>query len=403
MSQRNAISDSNSPDASGEETLNANARMMRSTTTNYLSSEDDLELNSEEEIILINETNNDSIEQIPDSSPVAEIQNTEVRNTSQNQVMSQTEDNNPRVINYFEEMQNTNPQAKRWVFTWNNPPENWAGILAQLTAVKQLKLEFIIGCFETGQLENTPHIQGYARFNKKVYYRTLRSKIQCFWDVARGDEASNIEYCTKQNGEKFSWGKPRTEKGKKFLSAKQKVEKLREDVIKHNWQEFEQLHPVESTYQKNIWLTYKYEHSDLNAIWEGDLKCKNFWIWGPPGTGKSKWAWHQKGRIYLKLSNKWWDGFHLDDYSIVLIEDWPCDKQMLAQNMKTWADRYKFIAEVKGGTIWVPPSKYKLIVTSNYSISQCFNPGDVEAIQRRFNEIHIETAEDIRLLMDIEI
>ena len=355
MSQRsdsieNDYVDENSPNASGAETLGINNQ--QTTVINYLSSTDTEDYVEE---IRYNETNNTnslnsnreySSPEITERENIQEeITNNEIIPNANNETISQREmssgDNN--------QTQNVNQRARRWIFTWNNPPPNWGGILAQLTAVKQLQLEFIIGCLEHGEERQTPHIQGFARFKKQVYYATLRSKIACFWEVARGSESQNIDYCTKQNGEKFTWGKPATEESKKTMSAEARVESLRKDVIEMNWQQFEDAHPVESTYQKNIWLNYKYEHKQDDTIWGGILSKKNFWIYGPPGTGKSRWAWQQQGAIYVKLQNKWWDGFHYADYNIVLIEDWGADKGMLAPNLKQWSDRYKFIAEIKGG------------------------------------------------------
>ena len=58
--------------------------------------------------------------------------------------------------------------------------------------------------------------------------------------------------------------------------------------------------------------------------------------------------------------------------------------------MKIWADRYTFTGEIKGAHSVIAPS-YNLIVTSNYSIRECFSSiEDVEAIQRRFTEIYFD-------------
>lgn len=377
------LHETESPNASGVETLNMNIMRERRNTQRSFSNQT-IYTSPEPEKAIITEDESADVEE---RDPVRTVENVNQQDHMQN--------NN-------HQLQTRNPHARRWVFTWNNPPENWKVLLAQITAIKALKTKFIIGGYEVGTETETPHIQGYVRFDKLVYYRTLRSKLQIFWDVANGNEAQNIEYCLKQGGDNFKWGTPVTVEGKGIMTAQSRVLKLREDVVKMAWTEFETAHPVESTYQKNIWINYKYEHSVMANVWEGELRQKNFWIWGPPGTGKSRWAWNQGGNIYLKSQNKWWDGFHLEEYNIVLLEDWPNDKAMLAPNMKTWADRYKFIAEVKGGTIWVAPGKYRLVVTSNYSIEQCFNPGDVDAIKRRFNEIHIENGDDIRLTMKMD-
>ena len=66
---------------------------------------------------------------------------------------------------------------------------------------------------------------------------------------------------------------------------------------------------------------------------------------------------------------------------------------MLTQYLKTWADRYPFRAETKGSSMMIRPKK--IIVTSNYSIDQCFsNPEDAEAIKRRFHSVHFSRLRD---------
>ena len=63
---------------------------------------------------------------------------------------------------------------------------------------------------------------------------------------------------------------------------------------------------------------------------------------------------------------------------------------MVSQNectgsqLKIWADRYPFSAQIKGGTLLkIRPTK--LIVLSNYEMEECFpNEADLLPLKRRF-------------------
>lgn len=400
-SENNAIIIDDSPVASGDETLNNNQREeARQTIINYLDSDDSDSIISSP--VLVNnepsETDNRETGETNRGKTREEVQcqtdqdefTTQLQNTMQNIIATRQENGNDA---------NLNKRGRRWVFTWNNPPPDWKAKLIQFKSIKALQIKFLICELEHGEERNTEHVQGYIRSSARLYYRTLRTKIPAWWDLAVGDENDNISYCTKEGSDILRLGVPDTKGGKKLVSTNERIKNLRSDVISMSWAEFEDKHPMESTYQQSIWLKYRYEHTQNDKIWDGELKSKNYWVWGAPGTGKSAWAWSQQGKIYVKLQNKWWDGFHLDTYTIVLIEDWGSDKGMLAPNLKQWADRYKFIAEVKGGTIWINPGQYRLIITSNYSIEQCFQLDDARALQRRFTEIQINNPEDIRLLM----
>lgn len=129
----------------------------------------------------------------------------------------------------------------------------------------------------------------------------------------------------------------------------------------------------------------------VHEDYEGDLKAKNIWIWGPSRTGKTYWARHfSNKRIYVKPINKWWDGY--DGQEVVIIEDIDPDScQHLAHYMKVWADRYPFTAALKGSSTVISPKEYILIVTSNYSIADCFEGKDLVPVRERFEEWHVES------------
>lgn len=124
-----------------------------------------------------------------------------------------------------------------------------------------------------------------------------------------------------------------------------------------------------------------------------DLIC--YWIWGPPGAGKSYFvrSLHHPDELFIKSQTRWWDGW-TPSYTAVLIDDFDKNGTCLSHHIKIWADRYPFPAEIKGS--YVSPKYRALYITSNYRIEELW-PDDEElqkAIKRRFHVYHMTDRDD---------
>lgn len=95
--------------------------------------------------------------------------------------------------------------AKRWLFTWNNYPENWMALLAPAFGVGSL---WNIGK-EVGA-KGTPHLQGYVEFPEKIRpmrYKGIPKEIHWgdkFGKPCKGSREDNVLYTSKDGNLAYS-------------------------------------------------------------------------------------------------------------------------------------------------------------------------------------------------------
>jgi len=225
---------------------------------------------------------------------------------------------------------------------------------------------------ETG----TPHLQGYVCFKDAKTLTSVSTYLsRAYLAVARGDSKENFEYCTK-DGDYFEYGdRPDTQKTK----GEKNKERWEDALVAAREGRYtdipaDMLIQCGSGFQRAVILTTVHNLDDTSE--------KMDWYCGASGTGKSRKAREENPNAYLKMCNKWWDGYKGED--VVIIEDFDKDHKVLCHHLKIWADRYKFPAEVKGAKIDIRPRK--IIITSNYHPKDIWeDEKDIEPILRRFH------------------
>lgn len=310
----------------------------------------------------------------------------------------------------------SNPSSTRWCCTINNPTEDDINAFTHLI---ENDCERGIGEMEHIDGVGTPHIQGYVQFNTCRHLSTLRKKIpRAHWIIARGNWQENFNYCSKEGHVIYCKGD--LDEARKWMSnrlmcmaaSKNKVDfNVMFDDMKHlSPEQFESKYPKEWYKNSDKVLRIMISHALANAKAfnpQVPLSSKNYWIWGEPGVGKTRWA----SDIFPYASqlrknfNKWWDGYRLLSTKIVILDDYPCNPQgnVLVQYIKIWGDRYPFEGECKGSHVLVEPGRFLFIITSNYPIDQCFLfEEDKAAIHRRFREIEM-TKDNAPLILGTRI
>ena len=270
--------------------------------------------------------------------------------------------------------------ARHWCFTLNNYTEE------QYDEILGLDTEYLVVGREVGE-SGTPHLQGYLTLRKKGRVLKLLKKSKPHWEVMRGTPRQASDYCKKDNVYFERGDLPCANEIERWDRARTAASEGRMDDIPSD--------------------IYVRHYSSLYRIYQDSMpdpgsrnELRNYWIYGATGCGKSSGVREFFGdeNIYPKPLNKWWDGYK--NQRVVLIEEVsPRDKEWLGEKLKVWADHYPFIGEVKGRSVLIRPPI--VVVTSNYSLSECFpEPQVQEPLVRRFKVLHMISYNNLTGLFD---
>lgn len=273
-------------------------------------------------------------------------------------------------------------QHPNWCFTlqYGGPKQPLLEDLEPQVKVLENKCTYIIYGKECAPTTGQRHLQGYCELRKPARLTELVKIISCHWEPAKGTGIQNKEYCSKE-GDFHEQGELKIPPG---------------DMERNRWdQAREEAVAGKQITDSQIFICH---YSSVKAIQkdhmvlpeEVDGVC-GLWIYGEAGTGKSWKARRDYPDHYLKMCNKWWDGYQGQPY--VIIDDFDKNHHVLGHHLKIWADRYPFVAEIKQTATPMRPKK--IIVTSQYSIEEIWPDEETRAaLKRRFKCVRLGAPKD---------
>lgn len=267
-------------------------------------------------------------------------------------------------------------RSRNWCGTINNPADK--GIDRE-HLWKPEAMKYLIVGMERGAT-GTPHYQFFVRFlNARRFDSVKKIFAGAHLEVCRGSPKENIEYCKKE-GDYVEHGEAplsKTDIGdlekQRWTDALQAAKEGRIDDI-----------PADITLRH--YRTIRLIQKDYMEPAEDANSVTGIWLWGESGAGKSRKARLDYPQAYLKMANKWWDGYQNQEN--VILDDLDKNHHVLGHHLKIWSDRYAFIAETKGGALQIRPSV--LCVTSQYQIHEIWDDEETrDALKRRFKCIQV--------------
>lgn len=265
-------------------------------------------------------------------------------------------------------------KTNRFCFTRNNYTELHVAILKE-----DLSNIFQYWCFgiEVGE-EGTPHLQGYVEFHNNMKLRISAAQRR-FYDIglegcaifaAKGTALQNIAYCSKQ-GNFFEGGTRPKGQGKRTDL----------DDVCNMVNEGRSLQDIADIYPAQI-VKFHNGIQKLMTIKSSRrfFKTEVWWLYGPTGSGKSRYAWEQDPSSYMKTgTHKWWDGYM--GQNAVILDDFRPSKELPFQFILNLFDRYPLSVEVKGGMVeFVSKIIY---VTTPYSPEEICNHLDWLGVEQK--------------------
>lgn len=234
------------------------------------------------------------------------------------------------------EIKRPNAPRVNWCFTLNNytPDEE--------KEVQALNCTYLVYGREVGEEKKTPHLQGYIRYDSGISFQDLSVAIpRARLSVTRSVKASII-YC-KKDGDFFEKGvrpghiKP-LDQGDQWADLKNDISEPLSTIANNHFKLFARC----STGITKLRSMHLYEAT--RAFRDVTVTV----IWGPPGSGKTRYCWEHYPDLYcldFDMQGVWWDNY--DGHDVLLIDDF--NGQIKFTRLLRLLDGYQCRLPVKGG------------------------------------------------------
>lgn len=264
-----------------------------------------------------------------------------------------------------------NARSRSWCYTLNNYTD---AVLDHLSAVTST-----YHCYglESAPTTGTKHVQGYIHFENCKSFNSVKRILGSspHLERAKGSAADNRKYCSK-DGDFHEFGTIPAQGRRNDLT------RLKSELVGHNSLRgvLANDYNLQCVRYAEKWLTYNELPRSLTPE-QRDVT----WIYGPTGTGKSRWAFDctDTNDTYVACGTaQWWDGY--DGQSCVILDDFRgsfCKFSILLKIL----DLYAYRVQIKGGFRQLRASRF--IITSSKLPHECYESVTDDSMDQLYRRI----------------
>lgn len=286
----------------------------------------------------------------------------------------------------------TDNYVKNWCFTWNS---EYGGMVVEGWLKKEAA--YYVFQEERGEETQRKHFQGYVQFRNKKRLTGVRKVIPgAHWEPARGSPDQNRKYCTKietRCGGPWEYGEISFSGKRNDIHGAMRT--LETDGVRGVLEQYPEIYLKYPKALNSAKLLQKTPKGPKHYVPKTVVLCI-----GETGTGKSKWAREQIGEdeyYYLHSNTKWFDGY--SDQDIAIFDDY-CGALDIEKLLNITDNYDDIVVEAKGLVIPFYPTR--IIFTTNIHPKDwyTYKPRQIEALARRFKEVRLFSASDIKIIDD---